>query len=233
MTTQTVTAILGSTGFSRKFNATSTDGQWSNVTSTNSDQALGLEVPLSTISFVQGANDAEPVMLWRIIDGRSLVVRRTGMSYVTGYGCMESAKIQPYQVQPQDLLQVYGLETSADNKNNVLGHLYTPQGVEPFGFAASADDGTFTAVVNINTGQSLGDYAFSSVLLGYEFQLDPTHQLQELQIVDQTGGVIYSSYGSNRLPIAGGKSIYYNIKGKTNIPIMKGYTLKLKCESNN
>lgn len=231
MTSQTVTAIVGSDGFSRTFGVTSTDGQWSNVTSTLSSQAIGLEIPNTSISFVQVANDAEHTMLWRIIDGRTLQVRRTGLSYVTGYGCLESSAITPYQVQPQDLLQVYGYETSASNKNNILGLLYTPSGVEPFG-ALAADDGSATAVTNINTGQTLGDYAFGSNLLGFVFQLDPTHQVQELTIIDQTGGTVYTAYGSNRLPIAGGKSILHNIKGKTNIPIMKGWTMKLKCESN-
>lgn len=233
MTGQTVTSLVGSNTFSRAFNVTSVDGSWTNVTSTNSSQAIGLEIPNTMIDFVQVANDAEHTMLWRIIDGRTLVVRRTGMSYVTGYGCMKSAKINPYVVQPQDLLQVYGLQLSADHKNNTLGLLYTPAGIEPFGFAASADDGSAVEVVNINTGQTLGDYAFGSMLLGYEFQLDPTHQIQEVTITDQTGGVIYTAYGSNRLPIAGGKSILYNIKAATNIPIKKGYTMKLKCESNN
>ena len=76
MTSQTVTAIVGSEGFSRTFGVTSTDGQWSNVTSTLSSQAIGLEIPNTSISFVQVANDAEHTMLWRIIDGRTLQVRR-------------------------------------------------------------------------------------------------------------------------------------------------------------
>ena len=231
MTSQTVTAVVGCENFSRQFGVSSTDGQWTNVTSVLASQAIGLEIPNTQISFVQVANDAEHTMLWRIIDGRTLVVRRTGLSYVTGYGCMKSSAISPYTVQPQDLLQVYGYETSAGNKNNALGLLYTPTGVEPFGFSA-VNDATATAVTNINTGQTLGDYAFGSELLGYEFQLDSSHQIQELTIIDQTGGTIYTAYGSNRLPAAGGKSIHYNIKGMTKIPIAKGYTLKLKCESN-
>ena len=124
MTTQAVTSIVGSNTFSRAFSqASATDGAWTNVTSTNSSQAIGLEIPNTMINFVQVANEAEHTMIWRIIDGRTLVVRRTGMSYVTGYGCLESAKINPYVVQPQDLLQVYGLELSADNKNLSLIHI--------------------------------------------------------------------------------------------------------------
>jgi hypothetical protein len=233
MTTQAVTSTVGSETFSRTFGVTATDGQWNNVVSTLSSQAIGLEIPNTPISFVQLANTAEHTMLWRIIDGRSLVVRRTGMSFVTSFGCVESAQISPYVVQPQDLLQCYGLETSADNKSNALGLLYTPQGVEPFGFAASADDGSATAIVNINTAQTLGDYAFGTTLLGYEFQLDSTHTLNSVQIIDQTGGTVYTAYGSNRLPAAGGKSYLYNIKGATNIGIMKGWTMKLTTESNN
>ena len=231
MTTQVVTSTVGSENFSRTFGVTATDGQWNNVISTLSSQAIGLEIPNTPISFVQLANTAEHTMLWRIIDGRSLVVRRTGLSFVTSFGCVESAQISPYVVQPQDLLQCYGLETSAADKSNVLGLLYTPQGVEPFGFVAG-DDGSAVAVTNINTAQTLGDYAFGTTLLGYEFQLDSTHTLNSVEIIDQTGGTVYTAYGSVRLPAAGGKSYLANIKGATNINIMKGWTMKLTTESN-
>lgn len=225
MSETAVTGQIGNPSLSRTVSVTATDGTWNNTLTGNS-QAIGLEIPGTQISYVQVAIAATAVGVWRIIDGRSLVVRRQGLTYATPYGCMSEAQIEPYVVQPQDLLQTWTQPAAASSKTNALGLLYTSRGVEPFGALAIADN-TATEQKNINTDQTLGDWAFGTTLLGYEFQVETDSDIGSLTIVDQTGGTVLTNYGNTRLPTAGGKSTVFNIKGALSVPIMKGYALNL------
>jgi len=215
---------------SRSFSVTATDGQYNNAISSASQQ-LGLELPNQTITFIQVAVAAGSTGTWKILDSRTLQTRRQGLTYITQFGCMMEAQIMPYVIQPQDVLQVYTNSTAADNKNNAIGLITTTGGQEPFGFLA-ADDGSATAVTNLLTSQTVGDWAFGTSITAIEFQVDQGHTVQEVTVVDQTGGQVMLLYGSTRLPTDGGKSILYNIKSRTALPIQKGWTLKLKAESN-
>ena len=230
MTTQAVTAQVGGPSFSRTFSVTSTDGQFNNLISTLSSQAIGLEIPGRSINKVQ-VGQAAGVGVWRIMDGRTLVVRRWGLCYQNPYGCMMESSITPYVVKDADIFQVWTQPVAASNKSNAMGLLYTSSGIEAF-TALAAVDATATAVTNLQTAQTLGDWAFGTTLSKVCFQLESGHDLHTVTIIDQTGGTVYTAYGNVRLPTAGGKSVLYNIEFPTSIKIMKGWTLKLTCESN-
>jgi len=231
MSETAVTAQCGNPAMSRTFShATATDGQYNNLVSSSSQQ-LGLELPMQTITEVQVAVAVGAVGTWKIMDSRSLQTRRQGLTYITQFGCMMEAQIVPYVIQPQDVLQVYTNPAAASNKNNSIGLVTTTAGQEPFGFLAGSD-GEATAVTNLLTAQTVGDWAFGTTITGIEFQVDQGHTIQEVTVVDQTGGQVMLLYGSTRLPTAGAKSILYNIKARTALPIQKGWTLRLKAESN-
>lgn len=227
MTTVAVSGAVGCVDFTRPFSVTATDGQWNNVVSTLSSQALGLEIPFQKISHVQ-LGQATGIGVWRIQDSKTLVVKRQGMLNLVPNFNMAEAKIDPYVVQPADILQVYTqIVDSTSNQTNLIGHVYTSNGIEPFG-ATDVVDSTATAVTNIATAQTLGDWAFNSQLLGFSFQTELGAQLSSVEVIDQTGGTVATWYGNVRLPTAGGQYTTYNLKANAQIPIMKGFTMKVK-----
>lgn len=215
---------------SRTFSVTATDGQYNNAISSSSQQ-LGLELPMQTITEVQVAVAAGAVGTWKIMDSRTLQTRRQGLTYITQFGCMMEAQIAPYVIQPQDVLSVFTYPAAASNKNNFIGLVTTSGGQEPFGFLA-ADDGSATAITSLIANQTVGDWAFGTQVTAIEFQVDQGHTIQEVTAVDQTGGQVMLLYGSTRLPTDGGKSILYNIKARTALAVQKGWTIKVKAESN-
>ena len=225
MTTVATVATVGCENFSRPFAVTATDGTWNNSVSSLSSQALGLEIPHQKISFVQ-FGQATGIGVWRIQNSKTLQVMRQGLTYLAPNGNMYEAKIEPYVVQPADILQVYTqIVDATSNQTNVIGYVFTSGGVEPFG-AVDIADSTATALTNINTGQGLGDWAFDSMLLGFCFQAELGAQFSSIKIIDQTGGNTYIQYGIVRLPTAGGQFTTYNIKGATQIPIKKGFAMQ-------
>ena len=49
-----------------------------------------------------------------------------------------------------------------------------------------------------------------------------------MEVIDQVGGVIWTGFGNYRLPTDGGTSLEYNFMADgMNIPILKGYTIKV------
>ena len=229
MTTQAVTATVGSGNFSRTFSDTATDGQWTgniltdDVASTN----LGLVMPGQTIDHVQ-VNYADGSCLWRIQSSQSLLVKRYGYAAQTGYACWGSSKIAPYTVAPDDILVVYPLALdSTTGEGTVLGWIRTSRGFEAFG-AENVGTGTATVIKTLVNNQTLGDYAFNATLQGITLQAEDGATVTKVEVIDQTGGTIWSAAGGPRMPTAGGMNPFWNFEAMgLNIPVLKGYTLKV------
>lgn len=228
MSTQSVTFDVGHPNWgSRTFTATATDGQYTQTLDTLSSQALGLALPNQVIDHVQGFYTAG-CGVWRIIDGRTLKIKRQGFMAKVQYGNVQECMISPYTIQPSDILECYVLPVDATaNQSNVLGYVMGPSGImEPFG-AQDVVDSTNTALTSINTQQTLGDFLFGSVMTGFMIQEEDAGRVHSVSVFDSSNGEVIRIYGGFRLPTAGGTNGHYNLMFKTNIRIQKGWSLKV------
>jgi len=229
MTTQAIEAVVGSGTFSRTFSDTATDGQWTGniLTDTVAETNLGLVMPNQTIDHVQ-VNYTGGACLWRIQSSQSLLVKRYGYASLDTFSCWESSMIAPYTVAPDDILVVYPLPVDGTaNEANALAWITTTRGFEAFG-ATNIADNTGTALKTLVNDQTLGDYAFNATLRSITVQVQDAGRLEKVEVIDQTGGVVWTGYGGQRLPTAGATSLYYNFKAEgLGIPILKGYNVKV------
>ena len=229
MTTQAVTATVGSGMFSRTFSDTATDGQWTGniLTDSVANTNLGLVMPGQNIDHVQ-VNYSAGSCLWRIQSSQSLLVKRYGYASQSGYASWGASKIQPYTVAPDDILVVYPLALDTTiAEGTVLGWVRTTRGFEAFG-AKDIQDGTATVIKTLVNNQTLGDYAFNASIQGITLQAEDGANITKVEIIDQTGGTIWSAVGGPRMPTAGGMNPFWNFEAMgLNIPILKGYTLKV------
>ena len=136
--------------------------------------------------------------------------------------------IAPYTVQPDDILVVYPLpQATAPTQGNVLAWVNTTRGFEAFG-AEDVASGAATVLKTLVNDQTLGDYAFNAALRSITVQVEDAASVVKVEVIDQVGGVIWTGFGNARLPTDGGTSLYYNFMADgLNIPILKGYTLKV------
>lgn len=229
MTTQAISAVVGSGMFSRTFSDTATDGQWTGniLTDDVAETNLGLVMPNQRIDHVQ-VNYAAGACVWRIQSSQSLLVKRYGYATADGYSCWETSMIEPYVVQPDDILVVYPLpQATAPATANALAWINTTRGYEAFG-AQDVATGAATEIKSLVNDQSLGDYAFNATLRGITIQVEDESALDKVELIDQVGGVIWTGYGNYRKPTAGATSLYYNFMADgMAIPILKGYSLKI------
>ena len=229
MTTQAIKAIVGSGSFSRAFSDTATDAQWTGniLTDDVAQTNLGLVMPGQMIDRVQ-VNYTEGACIWRIQSSQSLLVKRYGYASLKGYSCWESSKIPAYQVAADDILVVYPLPLDATVlQANVLSWVTTSRGYEAFG-VTDAISGTATEMKTLVNNQTLGDYAFNATLRDITVQVEDGSSVDEVELIDQVGGVIWTGYGGYRLPSLGGKSEFYNFMADgMGIPILKGYKIKV------
>ena len=229
MTTQNISAVVGNGMFTRTFSDTATDGQWTGniLTDDVAETNLGLVMPGQTIDHVQ-LEYTGGACLWRIQSSQSLLVKRYGYGTLDGYSCWESSRIPAYTVAPDDILVVYPLpQASAAGEGNVLAWVNTTRGFEAFGVEDVAS-GAATVMKTLVNNQTLGDYAFNANLRSITVQLEDEAQVVKVEVIDQVGGIIWTGFGNARLPSDGGTSLYYNFMADgLNIPILKGYTLKI------
>ncbi len=230
MTTQTVTAIVGSGSLSRKFSDTSTDDTWNGNVLTDSVAGtnLGLVMPGRTIDHVQ-VSYAAGACLWRIQSAQTLLVKRWGYAAQDGYGPQWSdGAIAPYTVAADDILVAYPVAMAANpQQSNVLAWVMTSRGHESFGASAVVDD-TATELKTLVNAQTLGDYAFNATLTGVTVQAEDSATVNEVQVIDQTGGTVWVGFGGKRLPTVGGQGTLWNFKADgLSIPVLKGFSLKV------
>ena len=229
MTTQSIKAKVGSKNLTRSFNDTATDGvvfTTNNLLDDNAGQQVGILIPGVMIDSIQMTYTAG-LAQWRIINSQNQVVSRYGFASKTGYVCPMECQITPYTIKPTDLLQVFpkAVNTTAGDAE-VLAWLVTSGGVESFQ-ATTAADSTPIAMTNSITGQSLGDWAFGKMLNKICMQAEDGAFISEVQIIDQTGSIVWSTFGNTRLPTAGGKSTHFNLDIPCGLKIEKGWAIKV------
>jgi len=231
---QNINAIVGNGSMSKTFSKTgATDDQFDGniLTDDLSSNPLGILMPGVTIDHVcvvyAGGGCA-----WRIIDSVTLQVKRLGWAALDEYSEYAYCRIQPYTVQKTDTLQVYpiAVDTTA-NETSVLAWVSTNTGTELY-TATSIPDNTATEIKTAINDQSIGDSAFGERLVGLTVQAEDSALVKEVTITDNAGGVIYTAYGMRRGLSPGSMSNYYNVNlAGLNIPIGKGFLLKVKTET--
>lgn len=230
MSTQSVKATVSNGKMARTFTDTATDGVvflTNNLLDDNSSQNIGILIPGQTIDQIQMTYTGG-LAQWRIFDSVSQAVSRTGFCSKVGYVCPMEAKIQPYVLKKTDLLQVFPKAVNAtSNDSEVMAWLHTTgQQAQSFQ-CTTAEDATATAMTNSITGQSLGDGMFGRTLTRIQIQSEDGSNINAVQVIDQTGSVVWSSYGGYRLPTAGGKSTTMNLDIPCGLQVQKGWAIKV------
>ncbi|PXY76674.1 MAG: hypothetical protein CXX81_14010 [Methanobacteriota archaeon] len=228
MSTQTILAIVGNRNMTRSFTDSSTDGtvfNSNNMLDTVASQNLGLLMSGTVIDHV-AVTYAGGVAQWRIINSQNQVVARQGWASKVNYSCPEECKIPPYKIQPTDLLQIFPKAVNATSGDTeLMAWVTTTGGIESFQVTTAAD-ATLVEMTNSITGQSLGDWAFGKTLTHISVSAEDGGHLDACNVYDQTGSLVWSSYGQYRLPTAGGKSTQVNLDVPLNIKVEKGFVLK-------
>ena len=233
MTTQAVKATVGSGTFSKIFTLTATDDQWdgNSLTDSISGQPLGILIPKATIN-----NCAMTYTLglcaWRIQSAQTLQVKRLGFSSPLGNSVYSESMIQPYQIQPDDILSVYPLPMDQTaNQSNCLAWVATTKGTELFE-AKDIADGTSTAMTTVVNNQSLGDNQFGTTMREIMVQAEDGAKVNQIDVLDNSGAVVFTALGGTRANDGASQSNLYNlhVKGLA-IPIGRGFSLKVTTTS--
>jgi hypothetical protein len=229
MTTQVVAANVANSMMAREFGLTATDGvvfTTSNLVDKNAGQNLGILIPSQTISQIQMTYATSGLGQWRIYDSVNQRVSRVGWLSSVGYVCPMETQIQPYQVSKTDLLQCFIKQTNATAGDTEVMAWLSVDGQQAQSFqCTTADNLTPTEMKNSITDVSLGDAYFGKRLNRIEIACETGAFLASVQITDQTGSIVWSGFGSNRLPTAGGKSTMKNFEIPVGIMVQKGWSI--------
>ena len=226
MTTQAVTAIIGSMNMSRVFTATATDGVYNNLNDSVTATNLGLTMPNRQISYVC-ATMTSGAALWRIISSQTNQIFRQGICSKVGYVDAEACRIPPLTVQPDMLFQIYTLPVDATAlESNVLGIVTTNRGQEAF-VATNSVDNANTEFVSLLSSLGVGDLLFGATISRIQVAVESGGFLTSAIIVDASGGTTWTGYGNAKLPTAGGTSTQTNGDFMVSIPLKKGFKLNL------
>ena len=233
MSTQSVTAIVGNNSLSKVFSDTATDSQWDGniLLDTLGSNPLGILMPRTMINYVAVTYSAG-ACAWRIIDSVTLQVKRQGWASLNGYSDADQNLIQPYMIQPTDTLQVYPVPIDATiGESNALVWVTANGKTELYSAEGIANE-TPTAVTTVVNNQGIGDSIFGQVISNISAQVEDGGTLSQITITDNTGGVIYTNYGTRRGVTAGSRSNYFNIELEgLSIPVSKGFILKVETVS--
>jgi len=227
MSTQSVTATVGNNRMSKVFGGTITDGVWTNIQDNLSSTNLGILMPRTVVSNVQGQYE-EGLAAWRIQNAQSLFVNRRGWASTDSVNCYSSTRIPPYSIAPDDMIQFFPL-AKGSGKTNALAWVTTTKGTELYK-TLEAVDNTATEMKTALQDQSLGDAAFNSTITAFSICLQEEARLEKVEFVDSAGGVILTIYGGHRLEDKQGlgMSPYYNLDVTgLGLPITKGFTMKI------
>lgn len=229
MTTQDIKATVSNPRMGKIFSKSATDDQWdgNTLTDTLSTQQIGILMPNTTINRVQLQYGAG-LCAYRIQNAQSLAFQRFGFGMPTGFACYKSSAIAPYTINPNDILTVYPLPMDATaNQTNVLAWVQTSKGVELFE-SKDTVDATATAMTTVVNAQSLGDSMFNSTLSSIHVQAEDGATVNQVEIIDNSGGTVLTLYGGVRGASIGAMSLVYNLKADNlAVPIGKGFSLKV------
>lgn len=230
MTTQDVQATISNPRMGKVFSKNATDDVWdgNTLTDTISGQQIGILMPGTTITQVQCQYTAG-LVAWRIQNAQSLVFNRWGFGTKDGLACYHSDYVMPYSINPNDIFSVYPLPVdSATGKSNVLAWIETSKGVELFESKA-VDNGVPTEMKTVVNDQTLGDSMFNSTLSSIKVQAEDGATVDEIQIIDNSGGVVLTLFGGVRGASGGAMSLTTNLKAEgLAVPIGKGFQIKVQ-----
>jgi len=229
MTDQVVKAAIANPRIGKIFSATATDDQWDGNTllDTISNQQIGILMPNTTINRVE-CQYTGGLSAWRIQNSATLTFQRWGFGVKDGFACYSSSKIAPYTINPNDIFVVHPLPVDgAATKTNVMAWVQTTKGVELFE-AKGVADATATAMTTVVNDQSLGDSMFNSTLSSIMVQAEDGATVDQIEIIDNSGGVVTTIFGGTRGDSLGAMSLEYNLHAENlAVPIGKGFSLKV------
>lgn len=233
MTTQAVTAVIGNSSESYKFDATATDGTFTGLTSENGGAALGVLLSGATMTWVMGQY-TEGCGMWRIRDTISNRIIAQNFMTASGYSWMpDSSMIAPVRIAPTHALEVYTQpKDSTSNQSNVLALVYTNQGSELFE-GLNVADSTDTSITTAIQGQSLGSAMFGSTINRIEIQEQDAGSLARMQILNDNSGTQYIAFGNQRGVTAGQQDLAVNfVATNLNIRVGKAFALQVRTTDN-
>jgi len=141
--------------------------------------------------------------------------------------CYESSMIAPYTINPNDILTVYPLPVDGTGKTNALAWITTSKGVELFE-AKAVVNATATAMTTVVNAQTLGDSMFNSTLGSIHVQAQDNSIVDQVEIIDNSGGTVLTLFGGVRGGVPGAMSLSYQLKADgLAVPIGKGFSLKI------
>lgn len=229
MTQQDIQATVSNPRMGKVFSKNATDDQWdgNTLTDTLSTQQIGILMPNTSINRVQ-LQYTGGLCAWRIQNAQSLVFQRFGFGMKDGLACYHSSAIQPYSINPNDILSVYPLPVDATAlESNALAWIVTTKGVELFE-AKGIVNGTATEMKTVVNDQTLGDSMFNSVLSSIHIQAEDNATVDQVEIIDNSGGTVLTLYGGVRGDSNGAMSLVYNLKADgLAVPIGKGFSIKV------
>lgn len=230
MSAQDVQATLSNPRMGKVFSKNATDDQWdgNTLTDTISGQQVGILMPGTMLNRVQCQYTAG-LVAWRIQNAQSLVFNRWGFGTKDGLACFESSAIAPYTINPNDIFTVYPLPIDGTaTQTNVLAWIQTTKGVELFE-AKGVVDGVPTAMKTVVNDQTLGDSMFNSTLGSICVQAEDGATVDEIQIIDNSGGVVLTLFGGVRGDSVGAMSLSKNLDAvDLAVPIGKGFQIKVQ-----
>lgn len=229
MTTQACTAIVGNNVMAKSFGVTATDGKWDGniMLDTLGNNPLGILIPGVTISKICVQYTAG-ACAWRIIDSNTMVVKRRGLGSLAGYTDNQYCDIQPYTIAKTDTLQVYPVPVDATaNQTNVLAWVTSSAGTDLY-YKGDVVDSTATEIKTAVNNQGVGDSIFGSRISTITIQAEDGAKVTNVELYDQSGGLVYTAYGTYRGLTAGSRSNYFNLYvNRLNLTVNKGYVLKV------
>ena len=117
------------------------------------------------------------------------------------------------------------------NESNVLAWVSTSKGTELFE-AKGAADGTSTAMTTVVNNQTLGDNQFGTTLRSIQVQAEDGATVNQIDILDNSGAVVFTAFGGTRADQGGQVSSLYNLNYEgMNIQIGRGWSLKVTVTS--
>jgi hypothetical protein len=233
MSTQAIQATVSNPRMGKIFTKTATDDVWDGNTLTDSlsSQQIGILMPGTTINRVQLQYEGG-LCAYRIQNSQSLMFQRWGFGTKNDLACYASSSIAPYTINPNDILTVYPLPIdSTANQTNVLAWVQTTKGVELFE-SKDTVNATPTEMKTVVNEMTLGDSMFNSTLSSIHVSAEDLSTVDQIEIIDNSGGTVLTLYGGVRGGVPGAMSLQYNLKADgMAVPIGKGFSLKITTTS--
>ena len=230
MTTQILRANVGNASMMKAFTDTATDDTWdSNIMLDDiASQPLGLLIPNIVIDRINVLYTAG-LCAWRIQQTDNLAVKRHGWASKSPLNNPNEGFMASLTINPKDTLQVYPRAVDATSGDTAcLAWVTAGNATELFAVTTSADN-TLAELVGAVTGSSIGDTFFGSVVTHIEIQSEDGANIIQMDLVDNTGGTIYTQRGGQRGAYVGAMNLVTNLDCKNlNLKIGKGYSLKVK-----